>query len=169
MGLHSNPVSASLDTLDCLMLRRPANPKELFNLRHALLCNAIEHIFGVIKRRFRILLIAPKYSLDIQAQIPTALCAVHNFICLHDPDEGLIPGLDLPVFQEDQAGGSFAAEPNDLEDGGGGSMRCDEIAQAMWEDYQRVLIERDISDENENLDDFSINSEENCSSICTFF
>ena len=160
MGLHSNPVSASLDTLDCLMLRRPANPKELFNLRHALLCNAIEHIFGVIKRRFRILLIAPKYSLDIQAQIPTALCAVHNFICLHDPDEGLIPGLDLPVFQEDQAGGSFAAEPNDLEDGGGGSTRRDEIAQAMWEDYQRVLAERDISDENENLDDFGIDSED---------
>jgi hypothetical protein len=68
--------------------------------------------------------------------------------------------LDLPVFQEDQAGGSFAAEPNDLEDGGGGSMRRDEIAQAMWEDYQRVLTERDISDENENLDDFGIDSED---------
>ena len=160
MGLHSNPVSASLDTLGCLTLHRPANPKELFNLRHASLRNAIERIFGIIKRRFRILLLAPEYSLDVQVRIPTALCAVHNFIRLHDPDEGLLPGLDVPVFQEDQAGGSFAAEPNDLEDGGGGSTRRDEIAQAMWEDYQRVLAERDISDENENLDDFGIDSED---------
>jgi hypothetical protein len=160
MGSHSNPESASLDTLDCLTLHRPANPKELFNLCHASLHNTIECIFGVIKRRFHILLITPKYSLSVQAQIPTALCAVYNFICLHDPDEGLIPGLDLPVFQEDQAGGSFAAEPNDLEDEGGGSTRCDEITQAMWEDYQHVLTERDISDENENSDDFGIDSKD---------
>jgi len=35
--------------------QRPKNPKELFNLRHASLRNAIERIFGVVKRRFPIL------------------------------------------------------------------------------------------------------------------
>ncbi|KAF8804646.1 hypothetical protein BYT27DRAFT_7035829, partial [Phlegmacium glaucopus] len=45
-------------------------------------------IFGVLKRRFRILLLAPEYSLEIQACIPSALAAIHNFIHLHDPEEG---------------------------------------------------------------------------------
>jgi hypothetical protein len=40
--------------------------------------NVIEHIFGVIKQHFHILLLAPKYSIKIQAQIPSTLCAIHN-------------------------------------------------------------------------------------------
>jgi len=59
---------------------RPMNKEELFNLCHASARNVIERIFGVLKWRFRILLLAPEYGLDVQAQIPTALCAIHNFI-----------------------------------------------------------------------------------------
>jgi len=62
-----------------ILVKRPSNKEELFNLCHALACNAIERIFGVIKWHFRILLVAPEYGLGIQAQIPTALCAIHNF------------------------------------------------------------------------------------------
>ena len=65
---------------------RPQN-KELFNLCHASVCNVIEHIFGVLKHRFCILLLAPEYNMNIQAQIPTALCAIRNFIHMHDPKE----------------------------------------------------------------------------------
>ena len=65
--------------------------EELFNLRHASAHNVIEHIFGVLKCRFRILLLAPEYSLEIQARIPAALCAVHNFIWVHDSNEGEHP------------------------------------------------------------------------------
>lgn len=65
---------------------RPINKEELFNLRHASLRNVIERIFGVLKGRFRILLLATRYSLDIQVRIPSALCAIHNFIRHHDPD-----------------------------------------------------------------------------------
>jgi hypothetical protein len=61
-------------------LHRSCNHKELFNLRHAMLRNAVEHIFGVIKRRFHILLLPPEYKMDIQARIPPALCLVHNVI-----------------------------------------------------------------------------------------
>ena len=53
---------------------RLKNEEELFNLHHASAQNIIEHIFGVVKQCFRILLVAPEYSLDIQAQIPAALC-----------------------------------------------------------------------------------------------
>jgi len=37
------------------------------------------------------LLLAPEYGLDVQAQIPTALCAIHNFTQIHDADEADMP------------------------------------------------------------------------------
>ncbi|KAL0957210.1 hypothetical protein HGRIS_014896 [Hohenbuehelia grisea] len=79
---------------------KPANPKELFNLRHARLRNAIERIFGVCKRRFKLMTAAPEYSIATQAMIPCALAALHNFITIHDPDdfadEGLLDGQRGP-------------------------------------------------------------------------
>ena len=69
---------------------RPTTKEELFNLRHASARNVIEQIFGVLKRRFRILLIAPEYNLKVQARIPVALSALHNFIRIHDPEEGSV-------------------------------------------------------------------------------
>lgn len=59
---------------------RPQNREELFNLRHAALRNVIERIFGVLKRQFRILQIPPEYDMHVQARLPVALCAIHNFI-----------------------------------------------------------------------------------------
>ena len=53
-----------------LLFSRPANREELFNLRHASARNVIERIFSVIKRRFHILLLPPKYSIEVQAFIP---------------------------------------------------------------------------------------------------
>ena len=54
-------------------MHSPQNKEELFNLRHAQARNVIERIFGVLKKRFRILLIGPEYDITIQAQIPAAL------------------------------------------------------------------------------------------------
>ena len=44
----------------------PENAKELFNLRHVLLHNAIERAFGVLKKRFPIIIstIEPSYCVD---------------------------------------------------------------------------------------------------------
>jgi hypothetical protein len=64
---------------------RPSNKEELFNLQHASVRNIIECIFSILKHHFRILLLLPAYAMELQAQIPTALCTVHNFICMHDP------------------------------------------------------------------------------------
>jgi hypothetical protein len=50
--------------------------EELFNLRHALARNVIEHIFGVLKQHFKILLLPPAYNMDIQGRLPAALCAL---------------------------------------------------------------------------------------------
>ncbi|KAF7372562.1 putative nuclease HARBI1 [Mycena venus] len=66
---------------------RPANPWELFNLHHAQLRNVVKRIFGVIKGRWQILMRPPEYDMDIQARVPSALAAVHNFILKHDSIE----------------------------------------------------------------------------------
>ena len=63
---------------------RPANFKELYNLRHASARNVVERVFGVMKHRWTILTHAPHYDMVVQAKIPSALVALHNFILEHD-------------------------------------------------------------------------------------
>ena len=113
---------------------RPANTKELFNLHHSLAFNVIKQIFSVLKRHFRILLLAPEYSLEIQAQIPAVLAAIQNFIRSHDPkDKGPQTANDNIIHYNsssgDEAGPTVA--PEEAED-----EWQDQIAQAMWDDYQ---------------------------------
>ena len=67
----------------------PQTPEELFNNRHARLHNVIERIFGVIKCRFKVLVIAQEYSLETQSQLISGLAVLHNFICIHDPTDTL--------------------------------------------------------------------------------
>lgn len=133
--------------------RRPKNREELFNLRHSSARNVIERIFGVLKRRFRILLLAPEYSLEIQARIPAALAAIHNFIRSHDPDDNE-PRADGDTnygHSNDEADPLFMPV-------GEVDERRDQIAQAMWDDYRRVCEERGIGDESdESADDDEFN------------
>ena len=138
-----------------LSFYRPANKQELFNLRRASARNVIERIFGVLKRKFRILLLAPEYSLETQARIPTALCALHNFIRQYDPvqddsrrgdgqEQG--NGIDLDMDEGIE-------EEEDLDEPVDPTMATlrDTIATAMWEDYQNILHDRmmDVDDLND--------------------
>jgi hypothetical protein len=52
-----------------------------------MLRNVVERIFGVLKNRFKILLLPPYYKMDVQVRIPAALCLVHNVIRVHDPND----------------------------------------------------------------------------------
>ena len=73
----------------CWYTHRPSNAKELYNLWHASARNIIEWIFGILKRRFWILTIPPESSMAVQAHIPPALCTIHNFIWIHDPEKSM--------------------------------------------------------------------------------
>lgn len=66
----------------------------MYNLCHASARNVVERIFGVLKHCFVILVHSPEYSMEVQARIPIALGATHNFICDHDQDE-ILEILDL--------------------------------------------------------------------------
>ena len=87
----------------------PANAEELFNLCHAMACNVVEQIFGILKAHFTILTSHPRYNLDIVARLTPALAALHNFICIHDPNEicdFLQDNSDLePGYMGELAGG----------------------------------------------------------------
>jgi hypothetical protein len=114
---------------------RPCNPKELYNLRHAMLRNVIERIFGVLKKRFRIMQLPPEYNSEIQSRIPPALCLVHNIIRIHDPDDL----LDYRHVESDEWApyytGTLADGPPTEAARTRAHERRDQIAQSMWEDY----------------------------------
>jgi hypothetical protein len=140
---------------------RPKTKEKLFNLRHAILRNVIERIFGVLKRCFRILLLAPEYNMDIQSRLPAALCALHNFIRTQDPDDETdIQELEIGMDNvDDDVPGQFipAVEP---EAGGGRSRNQaialrNRIASELWAQYQGVLHDREggINESDDDDDD----------------
>jgi hypothetical protein len=128
---------------------RPKNYRELFNLRHAQARNVIERIFGVVKRRFRLLVVAPEYDLRTQAKMVPAICVLHNFIRIHDNDDlpevhqvpganhHQVPGANHGVVVtggvEGLGGDISSAERNQA------SELRDSIAKAMWDSYQYII------------------------------
>ena len=130
-------------TQDKLMyIYSPANAKELFNLRHSQCRNAVERIFGILKKRFKIIREANEFPIEAQGRIASAICVVHNFIRIHDPE-------DLPD-PEDEDNNSII--PLNASSGGNGTIssrersaavkRRDDIANAMWVQYQQYLTKR---------------------------
>lgn len=117
----------------------PVNREELYNLRHASVRNIIKRIFDIFKKCFMILTHPVEYDMAIQAHVPPALCAVHNFIRIHDEDEihEFVPNLHYQnprdFYGELAAGPAVHAEKERAE------IRRDNIAQAIWESYQELV------------------------------
>jgi len=127
-------------------------------LRHAQARNVIERIFGVVKKRFRILSLGPEYNLSIQAQIPAALCALHNFIRIHDPQEEELADEEYDN-QGSYTGDGFVRQVSNVEDNnsnGAVTRQRDQIAQSMWQSYQAILRAREASDD---VDEFLYNAD----------
>ena len=127
------------------VITSPNNTKELFNLRHTMARNVIEHIFGILKARFTILTIRPRFNLDIVARLPPALAALHNFIRVHDPNEisdflqDDPDDLELPYVGELAGGFLNAAERQMANTQRGG------IAQDMWIQYQELCRQMNLN------------------------
>jgi hypothetical protein len=108
----------------------------------------IEQIFGVCKRHFQLMTIAPEYSIQTQARIPIALVGLHNFICINDPDdyasnEHGTGGPHNPTFTLHEADGDECHEFLEEELGrfisaaekSRATAFRDAIAEAMWAQY----------------------------------
>jgi len=135
--------------IGCLILTvhydRPRNKEELYNLRHASARNVIERIFGVVKKRFKILRDPPSYDLQTQVEIMPALAALHNFIRIHDPEE--IDDLLADSFQEPDLNsfGHLADGVTNSAIREAANVRRDLIAQQMWDDYVLELAARGLT------------------------
>ena len=79
------------------------NAREVFNIRHLSLRNAIEKAFGVLKKRFPIIASGtePHYPVDTQSDIILACCILHNYLMGVDPNERLIAEVDRELFSEE--------------------------------------------------------------------
>ena len=121
---------------------RPRTRQKLFNLRHARLRNAIERIFGILKKRFKVLLLTQEYSFATQAQIVPALAALHNFILIHDSND--ISEDELELEAEPVAGDAWSNYQVAVsrEERTRATKRRDTIALAMWENYTRYTAAR---------------------------
>ena len=126
-------------------LSRPQNAKELFNLRHSSLRNAVERIFGIVKKRFKMFREANDFPIKFQGQIATAICVLHNFIRTHDPEDIVdlddaeleeVPRSRSALVQEPSVVGISACEAREA------AERRDRIAEDMWVKYQAVLRSR---------------------------
>ncbi|XP_026432316.1 uncharacterized protein LOC113329688 [Papaver somniferum] len=118
---------------------RPKCAKELFNLRHASLRNAIERAIGILKRRFTILQLQPQYPFESQVKIVLACCILHNHIrreCINDlifDDENLQNLLETdPRMQQDSECPTLG---RNRQREVASELRTS-IADAMWNDYQ---------------------------------
>ncbi|KAJ6559362.1 hypothetical protein DFH09DRAFT_921635, partial [Mycena vulgaris] len=92
----------------------------------------------------------PEYNMDIQARIPPALAAIHNFILYHDSlewddilemaTEDPNPGTRANDDEEDF--GDLAQGPTSDAEKLRSEARRNVIAQEMWVSYQALLQER---------------------------
>ena len=152
----------------------PKNPKELFNLRHAQLRNVVERIFGMLKRKFRILLcVSPEFPKSAQIKLIPGLAAIHNFNRLNrDDDDPIADEFEASFITEDEFGqllfpqldseavveleGNSSLSQDDLhigitaEETASAERHRDSIAALMWKDYQEVLAERALEQSHES-------------------
>ena len=106
---------------------RPENREELFNLRHAMLRNAVERIFGIFKRRFPIL------TRHVQSWLVVGLAVSHNLIM----QQGTAHADDFPEGYDERLRDHDIPEDDEspVEDREEHLAWRDNIAEAMWLEY----------------------------------
>ncbi|THH13098.1 hypothetical protein EUX98_g9758 [Antrodiella citrinella] len=142
--------------------QKPANHKELFNLRHASLRNVVERAFGVLKRKFPLPANAPEFDIDTQSKLVCAVGALFNAIRKYAPDtlsldfaelakldslsdEAFLAQLDAEdLFPTEDVSAEGVLHESDIStaEKNRAEARRDRIAKAMWVDYVQILRER---------------------------
>lgn len=94
---------------------------------------------------------APKYSFKIQARLPCALAAVHNFICQHD--EEILEAEQVEADRDEYAGFNGSDEELDeTPEFDEPSELRDSIAEVMWAEYVAICAARGDDGEGDDSD-----------------
>lgn len=117
---------------------KPANHKELFNMRHDSLRNVVDRSVEALKKRFQVLQKPPEYPYETQVELIGALCGLNNFIRQESMEEGVIfehgpVDIDNDLSKNNSRGAISTSISSAM-----GEKR-DKIAEAMWEEYQTNL------------------------------
>lgn len=86
---------------------------------------------------------APEYDLATQTKIVTALCVLHNFIRVHNPDEDLGQLDEVERRSPSRVASDFGGTVSPQEKARAKDKR-DRIANAMWQDYQDYLQQNSV-------------------------
>ena len=142
--------------------QRPQNKEELFNLRHASLRNAIERIFGVVKKRFSILRSMDEHNYPFEFQIILVRCCfiIHNFLRMNKIEDDKFDDWNyMEVDANDpneEASVIYRAPP--AEQNNLNTWR-DGIAQQMYNDYLEILATREQGNNHTTVDEFDDNTD----------
>jgi len=84
--------------------------------------------------------------MEIQARIPPAMAAIHNFILDHDAQEkeeiSETPDPNPGNLPAEQDFGTLARGPPNRAEKARAKEKRNQIAQEMWDSYQAILAER---------------------------
>ena len=117
----------------------PQTSRELFNLRHASLRNAIERAFGVLKKRFPIIrsTTEPHYSTDTLKKIISVCCILHNFLADKDVDKDMLAEVDAEIEYRIPSRPERPTNRDEERDSRRGEAMREEMALNMWTNYAR--------------------------------
>ena len=118
----------------------PRNDKELFNLHHSSLRTSIEHCFGVLKKRFRVLDAEPFWSFPTQVDVVLACCIIHNHIIGVDPLDSIMNnGLRGSPLANDSTSRRVQQSQREVQEENREWVQIrDDICRNMWEDYNAM-------------------------------
>ena len=96
----------------------------------------IERIFGVVKRKFKILGAVAEHSFDTQIDLVLGLSGLFNFIRAHEDISEELRAVDIDLAQEEQ-GDEMNIAPERTQGSGDTEMKRkrDKIAKDIWENY----------------------------------
>ena len=130
--------------------RRPQNAKELYNLRHSALRNVIERIFGVVEKRFPILVEMSPYAFPFQCDLVLTAMVLHNFIRSHQLNEDEFDVPDVENNNADNDDDKIDEVAEVLGNGNELKQWRDGISTAMWNDYVAYIQENGYGSEGED-------------------
>ncbi len=86
---------------------------------------------------------APEYSVRTQAKLVHAICLLHNFIRIHDPDDCEPVVQDAEEHLQPAEGAQSFGGPIQAAERAEATLRRDQIAKEMWESYVTYMENQD--------------------------
>lgn len=115
--------------------RDPRCKEELFNQRHSSLRNAIERAFGLLKKRFRIIVDEPFYPYLTQVKLVLACCIIHNYLRGVMSNDPLLEEVDRDLFTQSFGEIDDIDATSRAEDAREGKSIRTYIMDQMWADH----------------------------------